>query len=89
MATLPTAQATLEHLVSALGVEKHLGYGISVPRCCVCRTLVWPAEDDRREKEIGAFLDSLKQKGANLWCGWVRSEGGGSPDLAWVLQGLG
>ena len=36
VAILCMAEATLEHLVSALRMEKQLGNGISMPRGCVC-----------------------------------------------------
>lgn len=52
-----------------------------MPICCICEDGCLAGGGDRREKEVGAFLDNQNTV-ANLWCDWVRLEGGGSPGLS-------
>lgn len=60
MVTFPTAQAALGHVVSALRVNAQPGmWGFSAQLLySICKDGCPAGRGDRREKEVGAFLDS-------------------------------
>lgn len=85
MVTFSTAQGTVGHMVSALRVREQPGIGGFNAPVLYLQDTCLAGTDDRREKEIGAFLDNWKLKVTSLW---QAGEIGGrwSPDFVWVLQ---